>query len=82
MKGGWVLVEKEIEENERNRPISKFDIYSTKIFRISTSNKIEQLNSYVKNNHFKMEGLFLLKELLEKGDYLCKLQSFSYFENF
>ena len=74
MKGGWVLLEKEIEENERNRPISRFDIYSTKILRISTSNKIKQLNLYVKNNHLKMEGLFLLKELLEKGDYLCKLQ--------
>ena len=29
--------------------------------------------SYVEYNHFKMENLLLLKELLEEGDYLCKL---------
>ena len=31
------------------------------------------LNSHVEYNYFKMEDLLLLNELLQKRDYLCKL---------
>ena len=34
---------------------------------------LKQLNSYIPYQHFKMEGLHLLKELLQSNDYLCKL---------
>ena len=39
----------------------------------SPEENLNNLNSYVEYNHFKMEGLFLLNELLEEGDDLCKL---------
>ena len=34
---------------------------------------LKKLNRNIPYVHFKMEGLSLLKELLSKGDYLCKL---------
>ena len=34
---------------------------------------LKKLNAYIPYNHFKMEGLFLLKEILQEGDYMCKL---------
>ena len=34
---------------------------------------LKNLNFYVEYNHFKMESLFLLNELLGERDYLCKL---------
>jgi len=34
---------------------------------------LKKLNSFVPYEHFKMEGLFLIKEIMQKGDFLCKL---------
>ena len=34
---------------------------------------LNELNTLIPYKHFKMEGLHLLKEMLEQGDYLCKL---------
>ena len=34
---------------------------------------LKELNTFIPYKHFKMEGLHLLKEILERGDYLCKL---------
>ena len=34
---------------------------------------LKELNTLIPYKHFKMEGLHLLKEMLEQGDYLCKL---------
>ena len=34
---------------------------------------LKELNTFLPYKHFKMEGLHLLKEILERGDYLCKL---------
>ena len=33
----------------------------------------KELNTFIPYRYFKMEGLHLLKEILERGDYLCKL---------
>ena len=34
---------------------------------------LKELNTFIPYKHFKMEGLHLLKEILARGDYLCKL---------
>ena len=34
---------------------------------------LKHLNSFVPYQHFKMEGLHLLKEMLQQGDYMCKI---------
>ena len=34
---------------------------------------LKNLKIFIPYKHFKMEGLHLLKEILERGDYLCKL---------
>ena len=34
---------------------------------------LKNLNHYIPYFHFKMEGLFLLKETLQEGDYMCKI---------
>ena len=34
---------------------------------------LKQLNAYIPYCHFKMEGLQNLKYMLQKGDYICKL---------
>ena len=34
---------------------------------------LKHLNAFIPYQHFKMEGLHLLKDLLQEGDYMCKL---------
>lgn len=34
---------------------------------------LKQLNRFIQYRHFKMEGIHMVKELLEKQDYMCKL---------
>ena len=34
---------------------------------------LRYLNEFIPYQHFKMEGLFCLRELLQEGDYMCKL---------
>ena len=34
---------------------------------------LKHLNSFIPYQHFKMEGLHMLKDLLQEGDYMCKL---------
>ena len=34
---------------------------------------LKHLNSFIPYQHFKMEGLNLLQNMLQKGDYMCKL---------
>ena len=34
---------------------------------------LKQLNTFIPYKYFKMKGLHLLKEILERDDYLCKL---------
>ena len=35
--------------------------------------KLKDLNTFIPYKYFKIEGLHLLKEILEQDDYLCKL---------
>ena len=58
----------------QSRSVSKLNFDSSKEsdgFR--PIKNLKKLNSYVEYKHFKMKGLFLLNKLLEKGDFLCKL---------
>ena len=34
---------------------------------------LKKLNRYIPYEHFKMEGIFLLKQVLQKNDYMCKI---------
>ena len=34
---------------------------------------LRYLNQFIPYQHFKMEGFFCLRELLQEGDYICKL---------
>ena len=34
---------------------------------------LSSLNSFILYQHFKIEGLYLLKDLLQEGDYMCKI---------
>ena len=34
---------------------------------------LKNLNSFIPYQHFKMEGLHLMKDLLQEGDYMCKI---------
>jgi hypothetical protein len=34
---------------------------------------LKQLNKYIHYHHFKMEGVHMVKDLLQEGDFLCKL---------
>ena len=47
-------------------------LYSTQSGYKSVIN-LKKLNQNILHIHFKKEGLSLLKELLQKGDFLCKL---------
>ena len=35
---------------------------------------LKHLNAFIPYQHFKMDGLHLLKDLLQEGDYMCKLR--------
>ena len=34
---------------------------------------LKNLNSFIPYQHFEMEGLHLMKDLLQEGDYMCKI---------
>ena len=36
---------------------------------------LKHLNSFIPYQHFKMEGLHLIQDMLQKGDYMCKIDS-------
>ena len=53
--------------------------YLSKLFTVKEPNKCRPildctiLNQYIQCNHFKMEGVLALLELLDKNDYMCKI---------
>ena len=56
------------------------DHFVSHLFQVSKKNggqrpviNLKKLNTFIPHKHFKMEGLHLLKEILEQGNYLCKL---------
>ena len=56
------------------------DQFLSSIFLIPKKNgghhpviNLKKLNQHIPYVHFKMEGLVLLKELLQKVDYMCKI---------
>ena len=66
----------------RNSKVERTVIRSVSQFNISDFQEkwgsplvinLKKLNQHIPYEHFKMEGLFLLKELLQKGDYMYKI---------
>lgn len=37
---------------------------------------LKKLNEYVQTEHFKMEGIYLLKDLLRLGDWMAKVDAY------
>jgi len=57
------------------RPVFKFFIFSGKEKKDGGQRPVinlKGLNQHIPYVHFKMEGLHLLKEIVQKGDLLCK----------
>ena len=84
MKEEKILVDKEIIEMLKKGAIEEVspipDQYLSTIFLVSKKDSghrpvlnLKNLNKHIPYVHFKMEGLFLVKELLQPGDYMCKL---------
>ena len=53
------------KKSSRFRPVIDMNLY--------VEDNQKTLNSHLEYNYFKMEDLLLLNELLQKRDYLCKL---------
>ncbi|KAG1277899.1 hypothetical protein G6F66_012186 [Rhizopus arrhizus] len=69
---------------EPNRTTSKISPdqntdYLSNFFNIQEPNKrrpildCQKINQFIQCHHFKMEGVPALRELMEKNDYMCKL---------
>ena len=87
-----VIVDQEIQEmlkkgeiklfqpNTKNQFLSSIFIVPKKDSGHRPVVNLTKLNKHIAYIHFKMEGLFLLKEILLKGDYMCKIyQKDAYF---
>ena len=52
----------------KNRPVSNLNTFNfNEKYRTSSCDKFEEIKQKYIIRHFKVEGLFLLKEVLEKG---------------
>ena len=58
--------------NTNRRFLSKFFILQETIKRRPILD-CQKLNSFIQVEHFKMEGVPVLRELMEKDDYICKI---------
>lgn len=78
------LADQDIQETLRKEAIQNVkpspDQFLSSIFVIPKKGtghrsviNLNKLNKHIPYVHFKMEGLFLLKEVLEKGDYMCEI---------
>lgn len=76
------LVNQEIEIMLQEGVIQKMSHVSgkflSKLFLIDKSNgeKRPVTNPFIPFQHFKMEDLHLSKDVLQKGDYICKIDLF------
>ena len=79
-----ILVDQEIEKILENQAIklaqpSKDQFLSTPVLVAKKDTghcpviNLKKLDWYIPYEHFKMEGLFLLKEILQKNDYMGKI---------
>ena len=78
------LVDQEIEQMQLKGAITKVkpceDQFLSNIFTVPKKDggnrpviNLKYLNSFIHCPHFKMEGLFLVKELLSPNDWMCKV---------
>ena len=87
-----LLVDQEMQEMMRKGAIqtpvqSSSDQFLSSIFVIPRKDtghhpviNLKKLNKYIPYEHLRMEGVFLLKEFLKKGDRMCKTDlSHAYF---
>ena len=79
-----ILVDQEIEKMLEKQAIKSVqpskDQFLSTLFLVTKKDggyrpvvNLKNLNWYIPYEHFKMEGLFLLKEILKKNDYMCKI---------
>ena len=79
-----ILVDQEIEKMLEKQAIKSVqpskDQFLSTLFLVTKKDggyrpvvNLKNLNWYIPYEHFKMEGLFLLKEILQKNDYMCKI---------
>ena len=79
-----ILVEQEINDllemgaiqkaiYQKNQFVSHLFLVSKKSWRQRSVINLKELSQLIPYHHFKIEGLYLLKKILEKGDYLRKL---------
>ena len=61
-----------VQANTKNQFLSSIFIVPKKDSGHLPMTKLNKLNKHIPYIHFKMEDLFLLKEML-KGDYMCKI---------
>ena len=63
-----------ISPNQHKKPVSKLSIFI--VPKKDSGHRsviyLNKLNKHIPYIHFKMEDLFLLKETLLRGDYICK----------
>ena len=57
----------------KNQFISHLFLVSKKDGRQKSVINLKDLKTFILFKHFKAKGIHLLKEILEQGDYLCKL---------
>ena len=62
-----------VQPNTKNQFLSSRFIVLKKDSGFHPVINLRKLNKHIPYIHFKVEGLFLLKELLLKGDYMCKI---------
>ena len=88
-KSSWSLEEQKLIDQEVQKMLQKGAIqevpsiqgqFLSSIFLVPKKGlgyrpviNLKSLNHYIPYQHFKMEGLHFLKDLLQKGDYMCKL---------
>ena len=61
-----------VQANTKNQFLSSIFIVPKKDSGHRPMTNLNKLDKHIPYIHFKMEGLFLLKEML-KGDYMCKI---------
>ena len=62
-----------LQQNTKNQFLSSIFIVPKKDSGHRPVINLRKLHKYIPYIHFKMEGLFLLNEILLKGDYMCKI---------
>jgi len=64
----WKILTQDPGSGPLSKSVSELNIYNTKESRVSSIINLTHLNSYIPYEHFKLESLALLKEILQPED--------------